>query len=166
MPHRRQKSRARKQSLLGSQFVYIGVLSDDFAAVDVREELCYHSRPKKQIQEVHGTGIKPMKESIARRKKRQPIPKRVSGDGSAPPRFLVAVNFAFGRLAFATRPFCSVTSPLPKKSLLCKSFSGALFHSVFRVVLVVFFVACAWLRRAKRAALVYAKHTPRCQKVF
>ena len=47
MPHRRQKSRARKQSLLGSQFVYIGVLSDDFAAVDVREELCYHSRPKK-----------------------------------------------------------------------------------------------------------------------
>ena len=88
-----------------------------------------------------------MKESHARRKKRQPIPKRVSGDGSAPPRFLVAVNFAFGRLAFATRPFCSVTSPLPKKSLLCKSFSGALFHSVFRVVLVVFFVACAWLRR-------------------
>ena len=88
MPYRQQKSRARKQSLLGSQFVYIGVLSDDFAAVDVREELCYHSRPKKQIQEVHGTGIKPMKESIARRKKRQPIPKRVSGDGSAPPRFL------------------------------------------------------------------------------
>ena len=62
-------------------------LNEDFAAVDVREELCYHSRPKKQIQEVHGTGIKPMKESIARRKKRQPIPKRVSGDGSAPPRF-------------------------------------------------------------------------------
>ena len=24
-----------------------GVFSDDFAAVDVREELCYHSRPKK-----------------------------------------------------------------------------------------------------------------------
>ena len=36
-----------KFSLLGSQFVYMGVLSDDFAAVDVREELCYHSRPKK-----------------------------------------------------------------------------------------------------------------------
>ena len=47
MPHRRQKSRARKQSLLGSQFVYIGVLSDDFAAVDVREELCYHSLSEK-----------------------------------------------------------------------------------------------------------------------
>lgn len=25
----------------------MGVLSDDFSAVDVREELCYHSRPKK-----------------------------------------------------------------------------------------------------------------------
>ena len=25
-----------------------GCLSDDFAAVDVREELCYHSRPKKR----------------------------------------------------------------------------------------------------------------------
>ena len=42
-----QKSRARKISLLGSQFVYMGVLSDDFADVDVREELCYHSLPKK-----------------------------------------------------------------------------------------------------------------------
>ena len=149
--------------MLGSRFVYIGVLSDDFAAVDVREELCYHSRPKKQIQEVHGTGIKPMKESIARRKKRQPIPKRVSGDGSAPPRFLVAVNFAFQRLAKATRPLCFVTSPLPKKSLHCKSFSGALFYLIFQSF---FFVACAWLRRAKRAALVYAKHTPRCQRNF
>ena len=47
MPHRRQKSRARKQSLLGSQFVYIGVLSDDFAAVDIREDLCYHSLTEK-----------------------------------------------------------------------------------------------------------------------
>ena len=46
-----QKSRARKQSLLGSQFVYIDVFSNDFATVDVREELCYHSRPKKQNSE-------------------------------------------------------------------------------------------------------------------
>ena len=123
---KQKKSRARKLSLLSSQSIYMGVFSDDFATVDVREELCYHSRPKKQIQEVHGTGIKPMKESHARRKKRQPIPKRVSGDGSAPPRFLVAVNFAFRRLAKATRPLCSVTSPLPKKSLRRKSFSGTL----------------------------------------
>ena len=47
MPHRQKKSRARMQSLLGLQFVYMGVFSDDFATVDVREELCYHSRPKK-----------------------------------------------------------------------------------------------------------------------
>ena len=44
-----------KQSLLGSQFVYIGVLSNDFADVDVREELCYHSRPKKQKSEGYAT---------------------------------------------------------------------------------------------------------------
>ena len=34
-------------SLLGSRFVSMGVFGDDFAAVDVREELCYHSRPEK-----------------------------------------------------------------------------------------------------------------------
>ena len=45
-----------KQSLLGSLFVYIGVFRDDFAAVDFREELCYHSRPKKQIRRA-GKGI-------------------------------------------------------------------------------------------------------------
>ena len=43
-----QKRRARKNSLLGSRFIFIKVLSDDFADVDFREELCYHSRPKKQ----------------------------------------------------------------------------------------------------------------------
>ena len=47
-----KKSRARKLSLLSSKVVSMGVLSDDFAAVDVREELCYHSRPKKQIRRV------------------------------------------------------------------------------------------------------------------
>ena len=36
-----------KQSLLGSQFVYMGIFGDDFATVDFHEELCYHSRPKK-----------------------------------------------------------------------------------------------------------------------
>ena len=33
--------------MLGSQSLSMGILSDDFATVDVREELCYHSRPKK-----------------------------------------------------------------------------------------------------------------------
>ena len=44
---KQKKSRARKQSLLGSQFVYIGVLSDDFAAVDLREDYANLSLPKK-----------------------------------------------------------------------------------------------------------------------
>ena len=55
-PHRQQKSRAMEEFLLGSQFVYMDVFSDDFATVDIREELCYHSRPKKQIQRA-GKGI-------------------------------------------------------------------------------------------------------------
>ncbi len=42
-----KKSRARKLSLLSSKVVSMGVLSDDFAAVDVRKKLCYHSRPEK-----------------------------------------------------------------------------------------------------------------------
>ena len=41
-----KESRARKQSLLSSQSAFMGVLSDDFATVDFREVLCYHSRPK------------------------------------------------------------------------------------------------------------------------
>ena len=38
MPHRQKKSQARNKSLLDSQFVYIGVFSDDFATVDIRED--------------------------------------------------------------------------------------------------------------------------------
>ena len=45
------KEPSKEYSLLGSQSVYIVVFSDDFANVDVREELCYHSRPKKQNSE-------------------------------------------------------------------------------------------------------------------
>ena len=65
----------------------MSVLNDDFAAVDVREELCYHSLTEKANSRGVMNGKKPMIESHARRQKRQPIPKRVSGDGSAPPRF-------------------------------------------------------------------------------
>ena len=69
-------SRARNFPLLSSQFVYIGVLSDDFAAVDVREELCYHNQPKKQIQEVQRTAKTNGRKPCAA-EKRQPIPKAV-----------------------------------------------------------------------------------------
>ena len=77
MPHKRQKSRAKKQSLLDSQSLSMGVFSDDFAAVDFREELCYHSRPEKAKFKRRNERQKPMIESHARRKKRQPIPKAV-----------------------------------------------------------------------------------------
>ena len=39
------------QSLLGSQSHFMGVFSNDFAAVDVREELCYHSLTEKANSE-------------------------------------------------------------------------------------------------------------------
>ena len=82
----------------------MGVLSDDFAAVDFREELCYHSRPKKQIQEVNGTA-KPIMRKLCAAEKAAADPQ--SGSAGTAPR----------RRAFGL---------------------------VFRVVLVVFFVACAW----------------------
>ena len=64
----------------------MGVLSDDFATVDLREELCYHSRPKEVKSEEHGTGnIKGRKPCAA--EKAEAGPERFSGDGSAPPRF-------------------------------------------------------------------------------
>ena len=52
MPSQTVKEPSKETNLLGSQFVSIGVFSDDFATVDVREELCYHSRPKKQNSEI------------------------------------------------------------------------------------------------------------------
>ena len=104
---------------------YIGVLSDDFAAVDFREDYANLSLPKEAKFKRCRT-IKTNERKPCAAEKRQPVPKRVSGDGSAPPRFLVAVNFAFRRLAGANRPLCSVTSPLPEKSLHRKSFSGTL----------------------------------------
>ena len=103
-----KKSRARKHSLLSSKVVSMGVLSDDFATVDVREGLCYHSRPKKQILEVNGTAKPIMRKLCAAEKAAADPPSGLAG--TAPRRR------AFGL--------------------------------VFRVVLVVFFVACAWLRRA------------------
>ena len=41
------KEPSKENTLLGSQTRFIGVLSDDFAAVDFREELCYSKPPEK-----------------------------------------------------------------------------------------------------------------------
>ncbi len=61
-----------KQSLLGSQSYFMGVFSNDFAAVDVREELCYHSLPKKQIRKVLLWELKADAEIISRTKAYEP----------------------------------------------------------------------------------------------
>ena len=67
-------------SLLGSQFVYIVVFSDDFAAVDFREELCHHSLTE------YG---------------------KISGDGRSRSRFIILAIYLNGiavydRLSFRT----------------------------------------------------------------
>ena len=55
MLHRTEKEPSKdKPSLLGSKSFSMGVLSNDFAAVDFREKLCYHRHPKKQIRRVTG----------------------------------------------------------------------------------------------------------------
>ena len=63
------KEPGKEQSLLGSQYLLMGVFSNDFATVDFREELCYHSRPEKAKFKRHmERDRKPMKESHARRR--------------------------------------------------------------------------------------------------
>ena len=49
--YKRKMSLARNFPLLDSRMVSMGVLSDDFATVDVREELCYHSLTEKANSE-------------------------------------------------------------------------------------------------------------------
>ena len=65
----------------------MGVFSDDFATVDFREELCYHSRPKKTNLRGALSGHETNKRKLCAAEKATADPKRVSGDGSAPPRF-------------------------------------------------------------------------------
>lgn len=79
--------------MLGSRFIFINVLSDDFADVDFCEELCYHSRPKKQNSKGGKTDKRRMSESSARREKRQPTPSGSAGTAPPPPRFPVRFLF-------------------------------------------------------------------------
>ena len=74
--------------------VSMGVLSDDFAAVDFREDYANLSLPKEAKFKRCRT-IKTNERKPCAAEKRQPVPQRVSGDGFAPPRF----RFGF--------PFCS-----------------------------------------------------------
>ena len=58
----------------------MGVLNDNFAAVDFLEELCYHSQPKEAKFKRNDQREKLMKESCARWKKRQPIGNDSTGE--------------------------------------------------------------------------------------
>ena len=59
-----------------------------------------------------------MEESCARRKKRQPIPKRFSGDGSAPPRF----RFGFPViLCLLFRGVCLAAASAASRTCLCQA---------------------------------------------
>ena len=73
--------------------VSMGVLSDDFAAVDFREELCYHSRPKEAKFKRNTVREKSKEESHARRKKREPV--RSGSAGTAPLRRAFRFGFQF-----------------------------------------------------------------------
>ena len=74
--------------MLGSQFVYMGVLSDDFATVDLREDYANLSLPKEANSRGKRNG-KTNKEKGSHGGKAAADPKRFSGDGSAPPRLSV-----------------------------------------------------------------------------
>ena len=83
--------------------VGIEVFSNDFATVDFREELCYHSRPKKakfgegksiirKTESMERWESKSAKRKRKRRGKAAADPERVSGDGSAPRRAFRPAN--------------------------------------------------------------------------
>ena len=61
-------SKRAEQGLILTRLLksFMGVFRNDFAAVDVREELCYHSRPKKQIREAYFNRITAPKKSRAK----------------------------------------------------------------------------------------------------
>ena len=99
-----------------------------------------------------------MKESYARRKKRQPIPKRLRAAALSRRR----------KLRFSAACQSNPPALLRYVSSSQKIFASQIFFGspVDLVFLSFLCVACAWLRRTKRAALVYAKHTPRCQNCY
>ena len=82
-----KRAKQGKTPLLDSQMVSMGVLSDDFATVDVLEELCYHSLTEKANSRGKRNGKTNYEKAVRGGKSGSRSPKRFSGDGSAPPRF-------------------------------------------------------------------------------
>ena len=101
----------------------MGVFCNDFAAVDFREELCYHSLTEKANSRDKRNGKTNYEKTVRGGKSGSRSP---SGSAGTAPR----------------RRACGL---------------------VFRVVLVAFSRRVLGCGARQRAALVYAKHTPRCQ---
>ena len=92
------------------KILVLKVFSNDFATVDFREGLCYHSRPKKQNSEgksiirknrKHGKvrKRKAQKESARGGEKRQPIPSGLAGTAPLPAAlFVPQTSFMFSLL--------------------------------------------------------------------
>ena len=72
----------------------MGIFSDDFATVDFREDYANLSLPKEAKFKRCRT-IKTNERKPCAAEKRQSVPKRVSGDGSAPPRLSVWFSVLF-----------------------------------------------------------------------
>ena len=90
----------RGNNLARLKILVLKVFSNDFATVDFREGLCYHSRPKKQNSEgksiirknrKHGKvrNRKTQKESARGGEKRQPIPSGLAGTAPLPAALFV-----------------------------------------------------------------------------
>ena len=109
----------------------MGVLSDVFATVDLREELCHHSRPKEAKSEEHGTGnIKGRKPCAA--EKAEAGPERFRG--TAPLRR--AFRFGFPRCLFSWRVLVSaparVSARVTSRRSRDVSFAADLFKTSTR----------------------------------
>ena len=110
----RKKSRARELTLPDSRMVSMGVLSDDFATVDLCEDYANLSLPKEaKFKRQNSRGErngKTNKEKGSHGGKAAADPKRFSGDGSAPPRLSVWFSALFVFVACACRGGASAPS--------------------------------------------------------
>ena len=127
----------------------MGVFSDDFAAVDVREELCYHSRPEKAK----------FKRCTEERKQNQKRKLCAAAKAAADPqadqrgRLRAAalsrrrkLRFSVGLLSQPAR-FAPLRLLFPKNLCFANLFREPCFTRFSCHFSVCFSVACAWLRR-------------------
>lgn len=100
-------------------------------------------RCKTQMQDRNVKGISDRKKALRGGKSGSRSRAVRHGNDPAPPRFRRR-KLRFWTARFCNPPVLLRYAPSFKKSLLGTSFSGALFYLFFRVVLAVFFIACAF----------------------